>query len=68
MKLQWPWRATGRHFKLMAATTIVALVLVPFLLAYDLYLGAAGVLLWLLTVLVQWLCIEPPDVNEDDLH
>lgn len=30
--------------------------------------GAVAVLLWLLTLAVQWLCIEPPDVEEKDLH
>ncbi|MEY4544743.1 MAG: hypothetical protein RL685_938 [Pseudomonadota bacterium] len=63
-----PWQATGRHYKLMLATTIVALLLIPILwLSYGPIAGVV-ILLWLLTLAVQWLCIEPPDVEEKDLH
>jgi hypothetical protein len=49
-------------------TTLVGLALVPFLLALHHYAFAAGLILWLLTLAVQWLCIEPPDVTEQDLR
>ncbi|MEO8179509.1 MAG: hypothetical protein ABI895_11820 [Deltaproteobacteria bacterium] len=68
VRFRWPWQQTGRHYKLMLVTTIVAIIVTPILWAA--YGPAAGVavILWVATLTVQWLCIEPPDVEEKDLH
>lgn len=67
-RFRWPWQASGRHYKLMLATTIAAILLTPILWAvYSPAVGVA-VILWVLTLAVQWLCIEPPGVEEKDLH
>ena len=67
-RVRWPWQEAGRHYKLMLATTIAALLLIPILwLSYGPIAGVA-ILLWLLTLAVQWLCIEPPEVEAKDLH
>ena len=62
------WQGTGRHYKLMLATTLVALIVTPILWHFFDEVAGVAVLLWLLTLAVQWLCIEPPDVEERDLH
>ena len=67
-RVRWPWQATGRHYKLMLATTMVVAMLLPVLWLLGSYVAAVAVLLWLLTLAVQWLCIEPPDVTDEDLH
>lgn len=68
IRFRWPWQKEGRHYKLMLATSIAVVILVPILLLWKSYVAAVAVVLWLLTLAVQWLCIEPPDVEEKDLH
>lgn len=52
----------------MLATAIVAILLTPILwVAYG-PAAAVAAILGTLTLAVQWLCIEPPDVEEKDLH
>lgn len=67
-RFPWPWRQEGRHFKLMLAVSVAVVVAVPFLLARSAFAAAVALVLWLLTLAVQWLCIEPPGVEEKDLH
>lgn len=67
-RFRWPWQATGRHYKLMLVTSIAAVLLVPVLWYFHVQAAAVALLLWLLTLLVQWLCIEPPGVEDKDLH
>lgn len=67
-RFPWPWRQEGRHFKLMLAASIAVLLAVPVLLMSNAFIAAVALVLWLLTLAVQWLCIEPPGVEEKDLH
>lgn len=67
-RFPWPWRQEGRHFKLMLAVSIVVLLAIPFLVTSSIYWAAAALLLWLLTLAVQWLCIEPPGVEAENRH
>ena len=67
-RVRWPWQAAGRHYKLMLTTSMISVVLILILWGIHQYAAAAGVFLWLLTLAVQWLCIEPPDVTDEDLH
>jgi hypothetical protein len=61
-------KTPGRHWKLMTAS-IVALVLATGLaLAERWYLAVAALLIGVLTLIVQWLCIEPPHVRDEELH
>jgi hypothetical protein len=61
-------KTPGRHWKLMTLG-IVALVLGAGLaLAERWYLAAAALLVGVLTLAVQWLCIEPPYVSDEDMH
>ncbi len=67
-RFRWPWQATGRHYELMLVTTIVAVLVTPLLWHFYEHVAGVAVMLWLLTLAVQWLCIEPPGVDEKDLH
>lgn len=67
-RFRWPWQATGRHYKLMAWTGALALATIPLLWIFFSHVAAIAVYIFLLTLAVQWLCIEPPNVEEKDLH
>jgi hypothetical protein len=69
MQLRLRWRKTpGHHWKLMTAA-IVCFTLCGFLLLMTEHL-AAGVafIVGIATLAVQWFCIDPPYVDEVDLH
>ena len=63
-----PGKTTGSRYKLELATAIVTNLVTP--IPWVAYGPAAGVtaVLWTLTLAVQPLCIEPPDLEEEDLH
>lgn len=67
-RFRWPWQATGHHYKLMLATAITAILVTPILWAVHSPAAGVAVILWMVTLAVQWLCIEPPGVEEKDLH
>jgi hypothetical protein len=52
----------------MAWTAALGLIAIPLLWVFFSQAASIAVYLFLLTLAVQWLCIEPPDVEEKDLH
>jgi hypothetical protein len=61
-------RKPGHHWKLMTAT-IVCLTLAGFLLLMTEHLAAGvALIVGIATLAVQWVCIDPPYVEEVDLH
>ena len=67
-RIRWPWQYEGRHYKLMLATVIVAVILVPVLWLANERAASIVALLSILLIGLQWFLIEPPDVDEKDLH
>jgi hypothetical protein len=61
-------RTPGRHWKLMTAT-LASFTVAGFLLVASEHLAAGiAVLVGIATLAVQWLCIDPPDIDDAELH
>lgn len=64
---RWP-HTPGHHWKLMTAT-LTAFSIAGFLAVMNGCLATGvAVLLGVATLAVQWFCIDPPYVDEVDLH
>lgn len=61
-------RSPGRHWKLMTATLGSFALAAISLVAAEYLLSGIALLLGATTLAVQWLCIDPPYVDDADLH
>lgn len=68
VKELWRPKEPGRHWKLMTVMLMALTGLSVILMCSGAHLAGAAVFLGVLTLLVQWVCIEPPGVRDEDLH
>jgi hypothetical protein len=68
VKELWRPKDPGRHWKLMTVVLVAFTGLSMVLMCSGAHLAGVAVFVGVLTLLVQWVCIEPPGVRDEDLH
>lgn len=64
----WHPKEPGRHWKLMTVMLTAFTGLSVVLICAGQPLVGGAIFVGVLTLLVQWICIEPPGVRDEDLH
>ncbi len=65
-----PFKDVGyhHHWKLMALVAAALLVAMVLAFAEGWFLVAVVIAIFLATIVVQWITIDPPDVTDEDVH